>query len=212
MNTKYGLIKQAQAAIDSQSTLVENITSLAQESNTTSQKVCESITQVLAGLAQNPKMMNPKSIAALMAGVEKLSTGLASSQDDTKKQFTLKTLANAAMRRDQMQQGALPNDAVVKIAQFGAKSQDLVQKYEQLVQNPAELSRSLKQLQMTIDRAMQQGQQSTKVSDNPASMGSAGQSAQNRPAQVNRNAPMSSGAPSGSAGGGGMSGMPGAQA
>ena len=209
--TMYSLIKQAQAATTNQNILIENITVFAQQNNITSQQLYESITQVLAGLAQNPNMMNPKSIAALMAGVEKLSSGLASSSDDAKKQVTLKTLAGAAMRRDPMQQGALPNEAVVKIAQFGAKFQDLVQKYEQQIQNPTELSRSLKQLQMTIDRAVQQGQQSTKVSDNPASMGSAGKSAQDHPTPVNRSASPSSGAPNGSAGGGGMSGMPGAQ-
>lgn len=187
--TAFALIKQARQAADSQATIVENINYLAKQEQTTSKVIYESITHVLAGLAQNPNMMNPNSVAALMAGVEKLAGGLVSSQDDQRKQGTLKTLAGAAIKNDQMTRQQLPNQAVVKIAQFGAKFPDLVQKYSGVMQNPNQAAQLLKQLQMKIDRAMQQSQQSTRVSDNPAAMGSASQPSQNRPAQATRSAP-----------------------
>lgn len=177
MTTKYSLIKQAHAAQITRHTLTENIAYLATTHNITDAVVCESISHVLAGLAQNPRMMHPNSIAALMAGLEKLSGGLMSSADDAKKQHTMQTLIQANLKQ------SLPNNAVVTIAEFGARFPDLVQKYAAIVKSPNELPSALNKLRSTIERAMQVSKESNKVSDNPASMGSAGMAAQRTPSK-----------------------------
>ena len=52
---------------------------------------------------------------------------------------------------------------------------------------------ALNSLRQSIDKAMTQAKETATISDEPASMGAAGHSAQNRPAQVNRSAPITQG-------------------
>ncbi len=206
MATEFNLIKAAQqyaTETSNENTMIrENIQYLAKKGDMTAVGLAESITHVLAGLAQDPNMMNPSSIAALLAGVEKLAGGLASSEDSTRKQNTIRTLAAAAMKGDQLTQQSLPNHSVVVIAQFGAKFPELVQKYAKIATTPQMLQQAAKKLIPVIDRAMQSASKTATVAEDPASMGSAGQSAQKRSANVNRSAPITQG-PTSSGGDGG---------
>lgn len=155
MATKFNLIKEAQNQALKESTIntaiVKNIDYIAQESGLTRRQVTESITHVLAGLAQTAKNMNPRTTAMILAGVDKISQVLPQAQNPEK---TIQTLAAAAMRFDDLTRQALPNPAVVKIAQFGSKYSELVQNYLNVAENPQQLDRVAKQLMSRIDKAM----------------------------------------------------------
>lgn len=116
--------------------------------------LAESVTHVLAGLAQNSKNMNPRSVASFLAGVEQLSRALAQSQDEKKTQNTIRVLADAALKHDELTKQSLPNNSVVVIAQYGAKFPELMQKYERIVNDPQQLDQAARQLSGPIERAM----------------------------------------------------------
>ena len=154
MVTKFNLIKSAQVLAHNNATqaelIKENISYFAEQENVDAIKLAESITHVLAGLPQTASSMNPKSVAFLLAGVEKLASGLASAPDDEKKQNTLRVLANAAVKHDQLTQQSLPNHSVVIIAQYGAKFPDLADKYMQTAQDPQQLQQIASRLKQSI--------------------------------------------------------------
>lgn len=158
MVTKFNLLKTAQLLAHNNATqaelIKENLSYFATQENMDVIKLSESITHVLAGLSQNAASMNPKSIAFLLAGVEKLASGLASAPDNEKKQNSLRALANAAIKHDKLTQQSLPNHSVVTIAQYGAKFPEIADKYMQLVQNPAQLQQAASKLKQMIDQAM----------------------------------------------------------
>lgn len=158
MVTKFNLIKTAQTLAHNNATqaelIKENISYFATQENMDAVKLSESITHVLAGISQTAATMNPKSVAFLLAGVEKLASGLASAENNEKKQNTLRVLANAAVKHDQLTRQSLPNHSVVIIAQYGAKFPELADKYMQIIQDPQQLQRVASQLKQSIDQAM----------------------------------------------------------
>lgn len=137
-----------------QTNIRENIQHFADQEKMTVQGLSESITHVLAGLSQTAGSMHPNSIAALLAGVEKLSTDLPKSEDPAKKQNTIRVLAAAAMNHNKLSNESLPNHSVVVIAQHGSKFPDLVQKYARIAANPDQLNKAAKQLSYGIEQAM----------------------------------------------------------
>lgn len=169
MKTKFNLIKEAQNQATKETiittTIVKNIDHIASNSGLTRKQVTESITHVLAGLAQTAKNMNPRTTAMILAGVDRLSQVLPQAQKPEK---TIQTLAAAAMRFDDLTRQHLPNQAVVQIAQYGSKFSDLVQKYLSVTENPQQLDSIAKQLMARIDKAMTR--QST-VAAGPAAAG-----------------------------------------
>ncbi|PPD55700.1 MAG: hypothetical protein CTY12_00140 [Methylotenera sp.] len=158
MVTKFNLIKSAQVLAHNNTTqaemIKENISYFASQENVDVVKLSESITHVLAGLSQTAANMNPKSVAFFLAGVEKLASGLASAPDNEQKQNSLRVLANAAVKHDELTQQSLPNHSVVVIAQYGAKFPDIANKYMQLTQDPQQIEQVANKLKQDIDQAM----------------------------------------------------------
>lgn len=158
MVTKFNLIKTAQVLAYNNATQVElikeNISYFAAQEKVNAVKLSESITHVLAGLSQTAANMNPKSVAFFLAGVEKLASGLASAPDNEQKQNSLRVLANAAVKHDELTNQSLPNHSVVVIAQYGAKFPDIANKYMQLTQDPRQIQQVANKLKQDIDQAM----------------------------------------------------------
>lgn len=187
MATTLQLIKQAQTNNIIVSNILknirENISVFAKQNNVTSQGLSESITHVLAGLSQTSKTMHPNSVAALLAGVEKLAADLPGTEDITQKQNTLKLLSTASMKYEKLTAESLPNHSVVVIAQHGAKFPELVQKYTTMLASPdapQQLDAVAKQLSASIERAMNK---SATLNQDPASTGStAGSATSHNPA------------------------------
>lgn len=148
------LIKQAQQVLTETKETVNNIELFAESIDSTFTEVCESVTHVLAGLEQTTNNMNPKSVASFLAGVERIITVLPSATPE-KQQSTVRLLQAAAMKFDDLTKKALPNQAVVKIAQYGASDAQAVQKYLGIVQQgPREIANAANKLRYAIDRAM----------------------------------------------------------
>lgn len=157
------LIKQAQQILTEDIQRLTNLREFAESIDSTVSEICESVTHVLAGLEKTARSMSPKSIASFLAGVERISTVLPSAQvPDEKKQSTIRLLQAAAMTFDDLTKQTLPNQAIVKIAQFGAADAQLLQKYLNIVQQgPQSITNVANSLRYEIDRVMrvQQNQQ-----------------------------------------------------
>jgi len=167
------LIKEAQQidiSITTQNTTIQNnLTYLANKDKITPNQLFESVTHVLAGLEQTAANMNPKSVASFLAGVEKLSDTLLSIEDTGKKQKTLKVLASASMKYDDLTRKSLPNQSIVSIAQYGARFPEIVQKYLKFAtsqDSAQQIGTAARQLQGPIQRAMQQVTQAKSTMSN----------------------------------------------
>lgn len=183
MNSKLKLIQSAQAANVAQrqmeQQIVETITILAETAGITADSLTESVTHVLANIAntvtngQPLEVMNAKSIADFLAGVDKISTTLPNAQDEVKKQNTIRALTAASLLND-----GTPNMAVVTIVQYGAKNTELTDKYTKIVMdymnsvqsgNPRgqELANIVRSLQQKIDQSMRISMQPARQSSAP---------------------------------------------
>jgi hypothetical protein len=137
--TKFTLLKTAnQTAItrlSEETTIRENFTTLAGQHNTDSNLLAESVIDVLANIAaaastgKEFKAMNIDSTAAFLAGVEKMSQVLPKLQDPGKGNM-LRALTAAGIGKD-----GFVSTAVAPIAQFGAKDDQLRQKYADLLKS-----------------------------------------------------------------------------
>jgi hypothetical protein len=154
-------------------TIYENFRWIADDKGYSVNAVYEGVTHVLAGLGQSAQNMNPNSVASFLAGVEKLSEVLITIDDVDKKRNTLKVLTAAAMKYDDLTKQALPNSSVVKIAQFGSKFPDLVQKYVKMatsVDAPVQIDKAARALLSPIERSMNMVSQAGKtIASNPSS-------------------------------------------
>lgn len=178
MSVKFDMIKKAHALNKHQTKMNEairkNLTVLAEQHSTTASTLTESVTNVLANLATTTsagepfKVMHLDSIASFLAGVETIANALPSSQDELKKQNTLRALAAAAIGPD-----GNVTYAVTPIAQLGARNQELRSKYVKLVQDYTmsadrgqpdgrSLTMAIRQLQLNIDQAMRQASSSVR--------------------------------------------------
>lgn len=133
---KIALIQKAQEYRKISNTLTENLITLATQQQTILVPFCESIIHVLFGLEQTAANMHPRSVATLLAGVEKLSTTLGSIEDSTQKKQSLKLLTSAAVTYDDLVKQSLPNHSVVGIARYGDQFPELVQKYLKVASGP----------------------------------------------------------------------------
>ncbi len=174
--TSLKLIKKARDVDTSKSTqfkfIRENITYIAKQQKISSKQLFESVTHVLAGLGQTAQYMHPNSVASFLAGVAKLSDELVSMEDVNKKHQTLKLLATAAMKFDDLTKQTLPNESVVKIAQYGARFPDVVQKYIKItsgVNSSEQINDVARQLLGPIEQAMNTVRQASKtIASNPS--------------------------------------------
>lgn len=156
MDTKFDMVKAAQAARKHNALVVEGI----QKSGV----LVENITSVLANIAMSAEegkpidLMNQNSIPSFLAGVDTIANALPHSQEQDKKENTIRVLAAASIGRDGM-----VTYAVTPIAQLGARKSELRLKYSKLVQAYAQsgdqqdgkiLAQAVRQLQMKIDQAM----------------------------------------------------------
>ena len=172
--TRLDLIKTANTKRSEQlfqdSTIRNALRFIAEEQNTTAQQLSESVTHLLANIAQTAaagepiKLMHLNSVAAFMAGVEAIAKALPNAQDQGKVQTTLRHLHAAKVGPD-----GFVTTAVAPIAQLGVRKQELMAKYDKMVKdymlgvsrgqvNGQELSAAAKQLQQSIDQAMRVGQ------------------------------------------------------
>lgn len=172
MSVKFNMIKKAHVYNKQQlqinKAIHKNLTMIAEQYSTNVTTLTESVTNVLANLATTTsagepfKVMHLDSIASFLAGVEAIANALPSSQDEIKKQNTLRALAASAIGPD-----GHVTYAVTPIAQLGARNQELRNKYVKLVQDytiGAErgqadgraLTMAIRQLQINIDQAMRQ--------------------------------------------------------
>jgi hypothetical protein len=153
-------------------TIVENLQYLSTNQKTSITQLVEGVTHVLAGLGQTAQFMHPNSVASFLAGVAKLSDELMSSDDVNKKQQSLKVLTAASMKYDELTKQALPNSAVVQIAQYGSKFPELVQQYIKLttsVNSAEQVANAAQVLSSTIDQAMTAAKRAREtLSSNPS--------------------------------------------
>lgn len=168
----YDMIKKAnkaRAEIQSMNeNVLTNLKTLAESSKQTSQVLAESVTSVLANIASTAqqggelKLMHLNSIAAFLAGVETLAQRLPNSQDANKTANTLRVLSAVGIGPD-----GNVTYATTPVAQLGARNEQLLQKYQKLVNdyaqsqsrgepNGQQLTQATRQLQVAIDRAMRQ--------------------------------------------------------
>lgn len=168
--TRLELIKSANSQHNDQllqtSTIRNALRFIAEEQNTTAQQLSESVTHLLANIAQTTaagepiKLMHLSSVAAFMAGVEAIAKALPNAQDPNKVRSTLRHLHAAKVGSD-----GFVTTAVAPIAQLGVRKQELMAKYDKMVKdyalsvsrgqaNGQVLSAAAKQLQLSIDRAM----------------------------------------------------------
>lgn len=170
MDTKFNLLKAANAQLMEQRNEIiainTNLATLAESADVTVEVMVESVTHILANIAQTAaagkpiKLMHLNSVAAFMAGVAAIAQGLPDSKDQVKKSNTIRMLAHASIAAD----GQI-NDATFPIIDLGARKEDLKAKYAQMLQaymanlgrskgEGQELSGEARRLQMSIDRAM----------------------------------------------------------
>lgn len=183
MDTKFKLIKPAATKLRALNLSIQHIQSyihgLAESQQMEPAALTESVTNLLANIAttaasgQPLKLMHTDSIASFMAGVEAISQSLPVSQDQTKRENTLRVLAAAAVGPD-----GNVTYAATPIAQLGARKPELRDKYLQLVNAYASsgdeqagkaLASAARMLQQQIDQAMRQGSQP--VMNQPAAAG-----------------------------------------
>lgn len=165
----FKLIKVAAKQLNEQTELnnhiVESLTEIAEENETTFEELSESVTHVLANIAATAlggkelTIMTADSVSAFMAGVEKIASLLPAAQDPAKVANTLKILQNAGIGPD-----GLVNTSVAPIAQVGNSSParqkyaDLIKSYMMSVQSGkadgGPLAQAARKLQATIDQAM----------------------------------------------------------
>lgn len=166
------LIKQAQQSLTESSIILSNIQALAAEAGVPEIELKESISHVLAGLGETAKNMHPRSVAALLAGVEKLSSTLPTDKNKTN---TIRSLASAAMKFDDVTKESLPNQAVVTIAQYGSNFPELVQKYSQVAASgdSQQIDKAARVLIAPIERAIRLSSQSSSPAPaaNPLAIG-----------------------------------------
>ncbi len=150
--------------------IIENLTYFSNQQGISVQALAEGVTHVLAGLGQTAPSMHPNTVAAFLAGVLKLADELASSDDAEKKRQSLKVLNAAAMKFDELTKQSLPNQSVVKIAQYGSKFPDVVRQYTRIASSsPEQIDQAAKQLIPMIDHAITQAERSYKtLASNPA--------------------------------------------
>lgn len=168
----YDMIKKANKARAERQMTNENVLTnlkvLAESSKQTSQVLAENVTSVLANIASTAqqgaelKLMHLNSIAAFLAGVETLAQRLPNSQDATKTTNTLRVLAAVGIDPE-----GHVTYATTPVAQLGARNEQLMQKYQKIVNDYAQsqsrgqpdgkmLTQAARQLQVNIDRAMRQ--------------------------------------------------------
>ena len=168
--TRLDLIKNANSKRSERllqdSTIRSTLRVIAEEQDSTAQQLSESVTHILANIAQTTtdgapiKLMHLNSVAAFMAGVEAIAKALPNAQDPGKVQNTLRYLQAAKVGAD-----GFVTTAVAPIAQLGARKQELMAKYDKMVKdyalsvsrgqaNGQELAAAAKQLQQSIDQAM----------------------------------------------------------
>lgn len=191
--TKFPKIKQATKTLKEEAIAASNTMQMmveyAQEGNVTVSELYENVTNILANIATTAsegrplKLMHLNSIASFMAGVEAIAKALPTTQDEARKQNTLRVLAAAGVQPD-----GTVSYATTPIAQLGARKQDLQGKYAAMVQDYAqstargepagmELAQAARMLQTQIDRAMRQatssGQQNRFAQAGPSMAGTA---------------------------------------
>lgn len=166
MATTFNLIKTANTQLvelrNEVASICEAFSAIAKERNVSVQHLAESVTHILANIAQTAqagkpiRLMHLNSVAAFMAGVDAIAQGLPNAKDQDKKRNTIRALAVAAIGPD----GEI-NDATFPIIDLGARKEDLKTKYAALLQNYVrnpkngqELSLAARQLQLAVDRAM----------------------------------------------------------
>lgn len=156
MDTKFDMVKTAHAARKHNKLVVEGLQKVG--------VLAENVTSVLANIAVAAEegkpidLMNQNSIPSFLAGVEAIANALPHSQEQDKKENTIRVLAAASIGRDGM-----VTYAVTPIAQLGARKDTLRAKYAQMVnayahtgdeRDGAILAQAVRQLQMKIDQAM----------------------------------------------------------
>lgn len=185
--TRLSLIKTAAATQTERARTDSSIRSsmrvIAEQADMTSQQLTEAVTHILANIAQTSasgapiKLMHLNSVAAFMAGVEAIAKALPNAQDQGKIQNTLRYLQAAKVGSD-----GFVTTATAPIAQFGARKQDLMAKYDKMVKdyalsvsrgqaNGQELSSAAKQLQQSIDQAMRVATSTVAPQQSPAAAG-----------------------------------------
>lgn len=168
--TRLDLIKNANSKRSERllqdSTIRSTLRVIAEEQDSTAQQLYESVTHILANIAQTSasgapiKLMHLNSVAAFMAGVEAIAKAMPNAQDPGKVQNTLRYLQAAKVGAD-----GFVTTATAPIAQLGARKQELMAKYDKMVKDYAlsvsrgqasgqELAAAAKQLQQSIDQAM----------------------------------------------------------
>lgn len=153
------LIKEAQQECKINKQKASNINTsfriIAEQVNVDRKILVEGVTHVLSNFDNVIKGMNIKSVIAFLAGVAQIAKALPASTDEQRKQSSLRMLAAAAMNFNDLTDQSLPNEAMVKIAQFGVMQPDLIQKYTTISQQGSEaLVAEARKLSQEIDRAM----------------------------------------------------------
>lgn len=185
--TRLDLIKNANTKRSEQlfkdTTIRSTLRVIAEEQDLPVQQLTEAVTHILANIAQTSasgapiKLMHLNSVAAFMAGVEAIAKALPNAQDQGKVQNTLRYLQAAKVGSD-----GFVTTATAPIAQFGARKQDLMAKYDKMVKdyalsvsrgqaNGQELSSAAKQLQQSIDQAMRVATSTVAPQQSPAAAG-----------------------------------------
>lgn len=171
MDTKFDMVKTAQAARKHNQLIAEGLEKAG--------VLAENVISVLANIALTAEegkpidLMNQSTIPSFLAGVESIANALPHSQEQDKKENTIRVLAAASIGRDGM-----VTYAVTPIAQLGARKDTLRAKYAKLIQayahtgdqqDGAILAQAVRQLQMKIDQAMRVA--SAPVQNQPAKAG-----------------------------------------
>lgn len=184
------LIKRAVSANKAELTEIQSINSslqiVAETQKTTYAIVAESVTHILANITNTIEQGKPlqllhiNSLAAFLAGVEAIANALPTSQSEQRVQNTLRVLAVAGLN----QYGDI-NGATIPIVNLGARKEELKAKYLALLQaylnsqnqgrpNGVQLNTSIRQLRMSVERAMRSSMQpKSGANASPSSPGSA---------------------------------------
>lgn len=184
MGTNLKLIQHAQRLLTEQQNqtvaIRANLMQIAEDKKIELKVVSESVLSLLANIAvkaeqQQPiDLMHQNSVAAFLAGVETIARALPSATDQQKKQNTLRALAVAGLGED-----GTVNDATFPIVNLGARKADLHKSWAEKLKSyaatgeGAQLAQAVRQLQMSVDRAMRSGMAPTGASmqGHPASGG-----------------------------------------
>lgn len=185
-STSFKMIKQAAKAtntiLQENQAMVARLTAIAEQQSITPDALTECVTNLLANIAVTVqegkpiKLMHLNSVAAFMAGVEAMSEALSTTQDEAKKQKTLRVLAVAGLGED-----GFVNMATLPIINIGAQKEALKSKYMTLIQeymtsqqsgkpNGTALMAATRQLQFAVDRAMRSSTAPRSLAPTGASM------------------------------------------